>query len=379
MNQALDFANKAADFTSNPPYKTPPYSSRNWGGKRHSLCSYHGKLKPSIAHFLVSEFTQPGDVVLDPLCGVGTIPYEACRQGRFGVGNDLSKLAYCVSKAKLECTDEKQAFDELRLLEEYIDSNLEKVDHNHIPYATFGFNKTLADYFHPDTLIEIVLAREYFLSLSSISSSQAMVEASVAHILHGNRPYALSRRSHPLTPYAPSGPFEYKRLVDHAEKKLRLTFSDQMEQAFVQGRSVFGSYETLSGIDADAIITSPPFAGSMKFYMQNWMRLWFAGWDDEQFKSASRDFLDSKQSTDFSVYKGFFQVCKRNLKPGGIAILHLGKNKQFDMAELISPYYQDDFSLIHCAGESVAELEKHGIKDKGGTSEHQFLFLQAKA
>ena len=41
-------------------------------------------------------------MVLDPLCGVGTIPFEACLQGRVGIGNDLSELAYIVTKAKVE-------------------------------------------------------------------------------------------------------------------------------------------------------------------------------------------------------------------------------------------------------------------------------------
>jgi len=45
----------------------------------HSLCSYQGKLKPGIAYFLVSWFTEPGDTVLDRIAGIGTIPCEARR------------------------------------------------------------------------------------------------------------------------------------------------------------------------------------------------------------------------------------------------------------------------------------------------------------
>lgn len=90
----IAFRKKAEEFVSDLPYKKPPYGNRNWGHPWHSLCSYHGKLKPAIAHWLVSDFTKEGDVVLDPLCGVGTIPFEACLQGRIGIGNDLSELAY---------------------------------------------------------------------------------------------------------------------------------------------------------------------------------------------------------------------------------------------------------------------------------------------
>jgi hypothetical protein len=48
------------------------------------------------------------------------------------------------------------------------------------------------------------------------------VFASLLHVLHGNRPYALSRRSHPLTPYAPTGPVEYKSLLRKLEETTAL-------------------------------------------------------------------------------------------------------------------------------------------------------------
>ncbi len=68
------FLHDAEDFIDDMPYKKTPYSGRNWG---HSLCSYHGKLKPAIAHFMIERFTQPGETVLDPLCGVGTILFSS--------------------------------------------------------------------------------------------------------------------------------------------------------------------------------------------------------------------------------------------------------------------------------------------------------------
>ena len=95
------FQAQAKAFIRTMPYRQAPYSGRNWGHPWHSLCSYHGKLKPAIAHFMIERFTRRGDIVLDPLCGVGTIPFEACLQGRIGIGNDLSELAYVVTKAKL--------------------------------------------------------------------------------------------------------------------------------------------------------------------------------------------------------------------------------------------------------------------------------------
>ena len=62
-----------SDFKSNLPHKNEPYSKRNWGSSLHSLCSYQGKLKPSIAHHLITCFSSEGDLVMDPFSGSGTL------------------------------------------------------------------------------------------------------------------------------------------------------------------------------------------------------------------------------------------------------------------------------------------------------------------
>ena len=46
-------------FKESLPHQKTPFTKRNWGNARHSLCSYPGKLKPAIAHHLVQTFV-PG-------------------------------------------------------------------------------------------------------------------------------------------------------------------------------------------------------------------------------------------------------------------------------------------------------------------------------
>ena len=160
------------------PYKHSPYSGRNWGHPWHSLCSYHGKLKPAIAHFLVEQFTELGDVIVDPLGGVGTIPLEACLQGRVGISNDLSELAFIVSKAKLEKPEYNECIDVLNALKDYIAVHIksDKISELLTKYNDFGFNGKLPSYFHEDTFKEILCAREYFVPrIKDFSAAEAMV------------------------------------------------------------------------------------------------------------------------------------------------------------------------------------------------------------
>jgi tRNA G10 N-methylase Trm11 len=378
-----EFATEAKKFMEEMPYRKQPYTGRNWGHPWHSLCSYHGKLKPAIAHFMISEFTSPGDVVLDPLCGVGTIPFEACLQGRYGIGNDLSEMAYVVTKAKLERPELAECENVLNQLQNYISENTHApfVDEDIEKYRSFGFNGKIEDYFHPDTFREILCGRRFFAGrIADITAAEAMVYSCLLHVLHGNRPYALSRRSHPLTPYAPSGEFIYKNMVEHISAKLRLTYNKGDFDSFVQGYAVYGDYNFLRDHPntVDAIICSPPFADSIRFYMQNWMRLWLCGWEEEDYKKAESLFLDQRQKKDFDVYLSFFEMCYTVLKPKGKVILHLGKTSKVDMAEELSKRSAQWFNEAYRADEDVQSLEKHGIKDKGGTIDHQFLFLEKK-
>lgn len=379
-NPEKDFLSKSEKFITTMPYKQVPYSSRNWGHPWHSLCSYHGKLKPAIAHFLVKEFTQKGDVVVDPLCGVGTIPLEACLQGRVGIGNDLSELAYIVTKAKLQKPTYNDCLKVIDILEQYIESskNSPITQAEILKYSSFGFNKNIPEYFHPDTYKEILCARRYFFPKThNISSAEAMVFSCLLHVLHGNRPYALSRNSHPLTPYAPTGPYVYKNVIEHITNKLDLTYKKGEFADYCPGQAIFGDYEDLpqKNILADAIICSPPFVDSIRFYMQNWMRLWLCGWEDTDYKNAETVFIDQKQKKDFDIYKSFFKMCYKILRPNGKVILHLGKTKNIDMANELSKRAHPYFIETYRGEENVQMIEKHGIKDKGATVDHQFLFL----
>lgn len=382
-NKNDTFRYAAENFIKNMPYHQEPYSGRNWGHPWHSLCSYHGKLKPAIAHFMVNQFTQPGDVILDPLSGVGTIPLEACLQGRIGIGNDLSELAYTVTKAKLEKPTKDECESILKVISEYIESNKDskEIDADIEKYKEFGFNGKVETYFHPDTYREILCARRYFLKrIAELNAAEAMILACFAHVLHGNRPYALSRNSHPLTPYAPKGDFIYKNVIEHIKEKLDASYEKGSFDRYVSGQAIYGDYANIpaAGIKADAIICSPPFADSIRFYMQNWMRLWLCGWEPEDYKQADSVFLDQKQRRDFDVYDSFFKMCSDVLNPKGKVILHLGKTDKVDMAEELSRRAAPYFDEVYRGSENVETIEKHGIKDKGATLEHQYLFLMKK-
>lgn len=364
-------------FRDKLPYLQYPYNKRNWGNELHSLCSYQGKLKPAIAYFLVKYFTGENMHVLDPLCGVGTIPFEAALQGRIAYGNDLSLLAFANTLAKVGAKSKKECFALIDDLSNYIlqnlpsDAELELLDIN--------FNKHIRDYYHPETMKQIIAARSFFKPREIKTTSEAAVFASLLHILHGNRPYALSRNSHPITPFAPKGDFIYKDLIVKLKEKINRVLNIELPATFKTGSAILDDFLNLpkyfSAGSIDAVITSPPFYDSTRFYLANWIRMWFSGWDKEDFNIKKEEFLETKQVRNFNIYSVFFEMCYYLLKSDGSIIMHLGFSKKANMAEMLIPIAKRYFRVVGYFNENVNNRENFGISDVGTVKMHQFLFL----
>jgi DNA modification methylase len=66
----------------------------------HNIFRYPAKFHPPIARALIERFSAPGEAVLDPFCGSGTLLVEGMLAGRIVVGTDVDPLAVFVSYAK---------------------------------------------------------------------------------------------------------------------------------------------------------------------------------------------------------------------------------------------------------------------------------------
>lgn len=359
------------------PHQQEPFSKRNWGHNNHSLCSYQGKLKPAIAHHLVKTFVPENGSMLDPFSGVGTIPFEAALAGKMSYGIDISLPAYYISQAKVSVPIVDESYSYINSLKQFIlKGECTKDELNEA--QSFGLNKTLAEYYEEKTLKEILLARRFIKENYPKTPSEMLVVASLLHILHGNRPYALSRKSHPIVPYAPTGEFVYKNLIEKLTEKVDRVVKEELTLNFKNGKIFNQDATTIWPQEInnlDAIITSPPFFDSTRFYLANWIRIWFSGWSEKDFKYQPNSFVDERQKKDFAVYESIFRQSKERLKKDGVCVLHLGKSVKCDMAEELQKICKRWFKTADLFGESVEHCESHGIRDKGTVTSHQYLVL----
>jgi DNA modification methylase len=355
------------------PYKSNGMDARNWGHRRHSICSFPSKMKPALAATLVDLFTLPDSVVLDPFSGSGTVPFEAALRGRPAISNDLSPLAHAISSAKIRPPGAGECDYVLTELTEAIGELARATELD-------PMEPEIREFFHKRTARELVVARDFLATTSDNfqrNDAALFVTACLAHILHGNRPYALSRRSHNIIPIPPRGPKEYKSLVAALRAKCDRVLAAGLPDSFRVGQAYRGDASALALATAsvDAVITSPPFLGSTHFLRQNRVRNWLLGWGYEEQQRRRSQFLEHQETLD--VYSGVIKELHRVVRPGGLVVFHVGVVKDDDMADLLAPYFlAAGFAELGTVWEDTAALESHGRSARGGTHTHGVVVLR---
>ncbi len=68
--------------------------------------AHPAKMLPEVVRHAVTHYTEPGDLVLDPMCGIGTTLVEAVRLGRRAVGVEYEPHWVDVARANLDLARE---------------------------------------------------------------------------------------------------------------------------------------------------------------------------------------------------------------------------------------------------------------------------------
>ena len=246
-------------------------SCTNTESRLHQISPFIGKLKSVIADDLIEAYSKPGDLIVDPFAGSGTIPLAALILGRRVFASDISNYSAILTKAKLfPPADLNEALGKL----EEISNNLIVV--NDIAWVPDWVRR----FFNPNTLAEIISWCEVLRK-----EGNEFFFACLLGILHHQRPGFLSYPSSHLVPYLRDKKFprdnfpelyEYRPVLPRLRQKVIRAFKRIAPQLNV-GREV-----VLAGIDnvvfpdnVNCVITSPPYMNALDYYRDNRLRLWF--------------------------------------------------------------------------------------------------------
>ncbi|MCL4519877.1 MAG: hypothetical protein M1587_11850 [Thaumarchaeota archaeon] len=246
----------------------------------HHISPYIGKIKSSIASYLIRKFSQSGDLVYTPFSGSGTFSLEAWIAGRAVVATDLNPYAQLLTKAKLfPELSQRRAYQQIENIAALVERWSIETDLRKVPSWVKSF-------YHPLTLEEVIAWVQFLRS-----SHNYFLLGCLLGILHHQRPGFLSYPSSHTTPYLRSKNFprsefpelyEYRSVIDRLKRKVdRCLIRVPNLDAKIPRRSFREDVTRFDpGDNVKLIISSPPYMRQLDYARDNRLRLWFLGIDD---------------------------------------------------------------------------------------------------
>lgn len=346
----------------------------------HQLSPYIGKLKSSIAHDLIKAYSKPGDLVVDPFSGSGTIPLEAILQGRHVFAADISPYAKILTKAKLSAP---RSIDEALRDAEIILLRAEKKSDPSLQNIPIWVRK----FFHPKTLRSVIK----FSSFCKNNGSDFLM-ACFLGILHHQRPGFLSYPSSHLVPYLRDKKFprsiypemyEYREISSRLKAKIIRAFKRnpdiksnirwEFRQSFIEDLSFPKGF--------DCLITSPPYMNTLDYGRDNRLRLWFL--DPFGIHPVDNPVTQEKNAFQRAIMSLAIKTEQHLKKDGHCVIIvgerasNMGNIRLSEIVYKIFAYYAPSLKIASVIKDKIPDVRRSRKHCSGTKNEHILVFRRS--
>lgn len=267
----------------------------------HGFHTYPARMHPLTAAKLVQGFCLNGGRVLDPFCGSGTVLIESLIAGRNAVGTDLNPLAVLLCRCKTKTRSSKES-DHLLDLAKAIAA---EADERRLAKAKPLKRYPKADLilFEPHILMELDSIRAGIESRKKDpAAADLWMVLSAILIKFSKQEGDTSSRVGPKK-FAPG--FPAKHFVRKTEELIRKSGEFQKllpTDPLVIAKAWQGNALILKGLEfgpIDAIITSPPYAGTYDYTHHHTLRLRWLGLKWREFEKGEMGARGTYQAIDF--------------------------------------------------------------------------------
>jgi hypothetical protein len=268
------------------------------------LGPYYAMFPSWFADDVVQEFTQRGEVVLDPFAGRGTAIFSAIKADRHGIGAELSRVGWVYAKTKLE----PATFDAVRRrLHEVAALVADVADQK----------AALPDFFracYSDSVLDFLLHARDQLRWRFSKVDRTLMAHILVH-LHGKRGWSLSNQMRQTKAMAPDYSLRWWEANHQTPPDLDpAPFLEQrLTWRYKYGRPPSGKGSVVLGDStqqllllnqflrardlppASLLLTSPPYHGVTNYHYDQWLRMWMLGgpprpeWDSNRHRNRFQD------------------------------------------------------------------------------------------
>jgi len=284
---------KGRSEVTNAYFKEGNFST---GYATHGLFPYRGKFHPQLIKGLLNILKlQPGDIVLDPMCGSGTLNVEAAVIGIDSIG--IEKSPFCVLMSKVKYESLKTNNKVLSVVIDNMSSNYKTLIKSKKLPLEFNFE----DNFNPEKTITLLAFLDAMGYARRCSRSIDILFPSVL-----------------------------KRYVGQINSFIKAR--EELNLNIGNARFEINDAKSLSIEDnsVDAIITSPPYSFAIDYAENDRPQLEFLGYDAQSLKD---EMIGLKGKTRREKLANYFvdmdkvlSEMARVLKPGKYAIIIIGSN-----------------------------------------------------
>lgn len=362
----------------------------------HSIHRYSGKFIPQIARQAIELLSNPGDTVLDLYCGSGTTLLECALLGRKGIGLDLNPLSILISQVKTTAIPVPVLKDFLQTFSKRIKAIFDKPlqlslfdpaeDYSQViseAEANWRWNdEWYLKWFQEHVLRDLIIIHEQIMQLQH-SACRNLALVAFSDILrrssnaHGSYPNVMFDKNR-ATVGSPV-PHFLKRLSEIGQMVIGLenALFQKPKPVALRGNAV---NLPIASNSIDAIITHPPYIGSIPYAEYGSLSLKWLGYNPKELDKSLTGGQRQSKDVVARFYDQYGQTLKeahRVLKPTGMCFLLVGdpvvKGTQVDLAAMT-------LELARKARlELISTHTRHGMNRRANLMNHETLLFFRKS
>ena len=335
-------------------------------------------MPPAMARHFILKYSSPGDRILDPFCGKGTVLLEAAILLRRPFGLDVAPDAVVVANAKVDLPSTSA----VKSLIESLPSFSSKTDCAPWEIRTFFSRKTLR---------HLIAVRNRLLKVAANGNDRRKKAANfllgtLLGILHGHSKVSLSLPCSHSFAMAPNYVRKYAReaglrrpsrdVKECLETRVGQLLEDDKPRS--RGRAFVLSADRAhklsnfkNGNLADLIVTSPPYLNVQTYAKDSWLRFWLL---NHEYRRLKPEFIETGSP---QIYLERMKPCLTSmlkiLKPLHYAVIvagdapytRKGKKRYFgtarELGELASGLVEHNytFKIVETIRDSIPSYSRY--------------------
>ncbi len=359
-----------------PPERTIPnlaqilVISKDQSYLTHGIHKFPAKFFPELPRYLIKRYSRKGEVVLDPMCGSGTVVLESMLAERIAIGVDIDPMAQLITCVKTSPIENEELQMYSKLLIDWIEETMSDSTYSpSIPEFNYRDN-----WFRPFVLMELGMIKDAideFVSRGIKSEIRDFFHVALSSIIrdvsnadpHCTRTVIRKKSIRNIAPKDTLIKFR-NALVKQVESMMELSsFIKMINPKVVILKQEAAKSMSIEDGTVDLAVTSPPYINAVDYPRTHQLEMyWLSMIGDEPLSKLKRNYIgtetvykheyenlhytglssldpllekifESDPRRSFIVYK-FFQDMKeqlretlRVLRPGGRYCLAIGSNQ----------------------------------------------------